>query len=229
MFSIYLVTNKCNGKVYVGQTKFTSQNRWLKHQKDARLGRDTFFCRAILKHGSDAFNIENLVNTDSQQDADNLEKCWIVALQARNREHGYNITIGGEGVRGYKHSPERLEKMRLAMLGRNHTLETIAKMKEHKFSDEHRAKLDAKRFGRPMSEKTKEALKESKKDWYPTDEHKEKISLAMKGRKFSTETLEKMSAAQKGRIFSEETLLKMSISAKVRCERQKQEKLEAGI
>ena len=90
---IYKITNKVNGKSYIGQTRYTIEFRWKQHQhkKD-----NTYFHNAIHKYGIENFSIEI------------LEKCNIEDLNSREIfyiakydtfKNGYNLTIGGDGNR----------------------------------------------------------------------------------------------------------------------------------
>ena len=52
---IYKITNKVNGKVYIGQTITTVQRRWNQHKRNARYSKDKpqydhHFARAIIKY-----------------------------------------------------------------------------------------------------------------------------------------------------------------------------------
>lgn len=90
---IYKITNKVNGKVYIGQTRYTLEFRWKQHihKKD-----NTYFHNAIKKYGPDNFQIEL------------LEECPVEILDSRevfyiakynSFKDGYNLTIGGDGKR----------------------------------------------------------------------------------------------------------------------------------
>lgn len=89
-----------------------------------------------------------------------------------------NMTDGGEGVSGLKHSPESIARVVARNLGRKHSQET-------------RAKMSAARMGRPMSDVSKARLSAAhtgKKQAPHTPEHRAKISAAAKGRKDPPET-----------------------------------------
>lgn len=91
---IYKITNKINGKVYIGQTIRTVEERWKAHyyecvnQKlNTRLG------RAIRKYGFVNFRIEVIEKTD---DLDKREIFYISKYRSCGK-NGYNIKIGGSG------------------------------------------------------------------------------------------------------------------------------------
>ena len=90
---IYKITNKVNGKSYIGQTRYTIEFRWRQHQhkKD-----NTYFHNAIHKYGIENFNIEILEECDIE-DLNSREIFYIAKYDTFN--NGYNLTIGGDGNR----------------------------------------------------------------------------------------------------------------------------------
>jgi hypothetical protein len=73
--SIYLCTNKINGKVYVGQTWNTIEHRFNQHIDDKRM---YYFHSALKKYGHINFIIECIVMCSNQKDADFLEELFII-------------------------------------------------------------------------------------------------------------------------------------------------------
>lgn len=88
---IYRITNKVNGKSYIGQTRYTIEFRWRQHQhkKD-----NTYFHNAIKKYGPDNFIVEALEECDVQN-LNTREIYYIAKYDTFN--NGYNLTIGGDG------------------------------------------------------------------------------------------------------------------------------------
>lgn len=96
---IYKITNKVNGKAYVGKTTDTVQVRWEEHLKDSKRKRcvNRPLYRAIGKYGADAFAIETL----EEADLDVLSEREIYWIEYFNTySDGYNAT-SGEMVRFY--------------------------------------------------------------------------------------------------------------------------------
>jgi GIY-YIG catalytic domain-containing protein len=90
MSCIYIHINKTNGKVYVGQTKNT-YHRWRSGYKQ-----QPYFRKAINKYGWDGFYHTVVIDgIESQEKLNNLEKLWIILLQATDRDCGYNLVPGG--------------------------------------------------------------------------------------------------------------------------------------
>jgi len=48
MGEIYKITNKINGKVYIGQTKYTTEVRWESHMREFYRDNDMVLYRALL-------------------------------------------------------------------------------------------------------------------------------------------------------------------------------------
>ena len=90
---IYKITNKVNGKSYIGQTRYTIEFRWKQHQhkKD-----NTYFHNAIRKYGADNFIVEKLEECNIE-DLNEREIYYIAKYNTF--KDGYNLTIGGDGNR----------------------------------------------------------------------------------------------------------------------------------
>lgn len=135
MHEIYLITNKINGKVYIGQTSQTLRDRWTQHCDP------TSNCRhlrsAISKYGRDSFSMERLGRVDTQEEATNLEDIWIILLDSRNREYGYNISKAGPGAKGYTHSEEGKAAIGRAHRGKIISEETREKLRQANLGKKH--------------------------------------------------------------------------------------------
>lgn len=96
MAYIYKITNQINGKVYIGKTLNTIQERWRKHCSDYKKERceKRPLYRAINKYGVENFTIEQ-VEECSPEVASEREKYWIE--QYGSFKYGYNATVGGDG------------------------------------------------------------------------------------------------------------------------------------
>ena len=66
---IYKITNKLNGKSYIGQTIRPINQRWHRHVNDAMNNiLDTHFARAIRKYGEKSFSVEEIDSASSQEE-----------------------------------------------------------------------------------------------------------------------------------------------------------------
>ena len=64
---IYKITNIQNGKMYIGQTINSLEDRWKRHQSDALNNViDTHFARAIRYYGVDNFITEIIDTAETQ-------------------------------------------------------------------------------------------------------------------------------------------------------------------
>lgn len=104
-YVIYKVTNKINGKMYIGKT-YNLKRRMKQHFLD--IGDGLPFHRALLKYGKENFLWEIIDDSDTQQDINEKEIFWIKKLNTCiyfKNSNGYNITIGGEGGVSWNSKP----------------------------------------------------------------------------------------------------------------------------
>jgi group I intron endonuclease len=107
MYWIYCIENKINGKKYIGKAK-TPRRRWATHisfsKKESK--HQKYIHRAIAKYGVDNFWFRCIDFDMSEKEALKQEKYWISFFDTKNSSKGYNLTAGGEGESGYKHTAE---------------------------------------------------------------------------------------------------------------------------
>ena len=128
---IYKITNAKNGKIYVGQTN-DYQSRVLSHLSALRNNRA---CNGYLQASFNKYGEENFIFSIIERcDVDLLnerEEYWILKLESYNRVIGYNLNLGGGGVRGFHLSDETKEKIRIANTGRIVSEETRKRIREN--------------------------------------------------------------------------------------------------
>lgn len=111
---IYKITNKVNGKVYIGRHCGTSTSRWKQHLKSSLdKTRPEHLYRAMNKYGLDNFQYEVIESHPSNVGDDFLnerEKFFIKQYKSRSNENGYNMTEGGEGITNLYCTTERKKK-----------------------------------------------------------------------------------------------------------------------
>lgn len=164
---IYQITNKQDGKIYIGKSKTTVQGRWHGHLRDYQkyIQQDKTSSKlynAIRKYGIDSFTVEQ-IDSCSYEELDERERYWIAKLTSRNPNIGYNICRGGEcgpggpHFAGHQHSEETKQQMSLSRRGENN-----ANYGNHRIMpEEEKAKhahLGASNgmYGKKHSEETKE-------------------------------------------------------------------------
>lgn len=115
MVGIYKITNKINGKVYIGQS-VDIEARFRKHRSapfnptnNSYFGH---FYSAIRKYSLDNFSFEILEECTKAQ-LDDREKYWIAYFDSYNPQKGYNETKGGQGTQGLrtKLTEEQVQKI----------------------------------------------------------------------------------------------------------------------
>jgi len=115
MATIYQAINLVNGKSYIGySTNF--HKRKIAHKTKASNNSPTHFHNAIRKYGWDNFEWKILYEGD---DAREKEIEYISMLDTI--ENGYNLTIGGEGTTGWKHTDEAKKAISTAGIGNKNT------------------------------------------------------------------------------------------------------------
>ena len=89
---IYKITNKLNGKVYIGQTTRSLAARIYGHiHNHSRVGKD------MVKYGRDNFDISVIDNAETKEELDDLEIFWIAWYNST--QNGYNILRGGKATK----------------------------------------------------------------------------------------------------------------------------------
>lgn len=94
MFSIYIIKNKINDKVYIGQTKGTINKRWIGHKSKANKGSNLVIHSAMRLHGIENFNIELLECVATLEEA-NKKEFELVKQFNSKCPNGYNMVDGG--------------------------------------------------------------------------------------------------------------------------------------
>lgn len=99
---IYLITNKINGKRYVGKTETTVEARWKRHLSIAKNPNAQKYAihQAILKYGAESFIIKEIEKVPTTK-LSQREQYWIQYYNSYKR--GYNETLGGDGNTKYNY------------------------------------------------------------------------------------------------------------------------------
>ncbi len=95
--SIYIIKNKINDKVYIGQTTMTVHERFMVHLKPStqKIRRNYKLYNAISKYGRKNFYVETLENNVPINEL-NEREIYYIALY-NSYYNGYNSTKGGDG------------------------------------------------------------------------------------------------------------------------------------
>lgn len=99
-YSVYMHTNKTNGKVYIGITGVGVEKRWkngkgyLAKKKNGDFNQPVF-ANAIIKYSFDGFIHEVLYTGLSKEEAEQKEIELISFYKSTDPKFGYNICSGG--------------------------------------------------------------------------------------------------------------------------------------
>ena len=170
--TIYKITNIKTGKVYIGKTTRSLNDRLQGHINSADRGDNLKLSRAIRKYGKENFIIEPIDFAETRDELNKKEVYYI--NEYKSLETGYNMTIGGEGGNTYINKSD--EEMKVI----SEKISTALR----KNNGNHGQFVGPKNgmYGK-----------------HQTPEAKEKISRASKGRKFSKEHNRKISEYYRGR------------------------------
>lgn len=192
-------TKDTNELFYVG--KGTGFRAW------SRYKRSRWWSRIINKHG---LEIKLLFEDLTESEAHKKEMELIQQYGRRNNNTGIliNLTEGGEGISGYKHTESTKCIISNKLSGRT-------------LSETHKTAISKSNMGRIVSEEEKNNMsKRMKSVWRRqeyrnhikekikstwTEERKQKFSERVKGKPLAVQTRNKISLKLKGKVLSEET------------------------
>lgn len=127
---VYSITNRVNGKCYIGQTVYCDhRKRWNIHKSMLRSGKhkNMYLQSAWNKYGADSFSFDLVARARHHIELNELEIAEISVRQSTNRDFGYNLDLGGSS--GF-HSEETKQKIGNAHRGRSLKEETKKKLSE---------------------------------------------------------------------------------------------------
>jgi group I intron endonuclease len=96
-YNIYCIKNEINGKVYIGYTSKTVNERFNTHIKNAKKKINRRLYDAMNKYGYENFTVSNLDEAFDVKSAQEIETWYIHIFRAKNSKYGYNMTHGGDG------------------------------------------------------------------------------------------------------------------------------------
>lgn len=203
---IYLIKNIYNNKIYIGQS-LHPEIRLYKHFDVASKKPKFYIHQAIHKYGRHNFRLQILGECFSKQELNEAERECISFFESNDRRYGYNLTEGGEGCVGYKHSIETRNKISKAKSGK------VSNRKGCKLSNEIKQKISESHKGKPSPRKGSKLSYETKK----------RMSKSHIGKKMSIGMKQKMSKLKTGTILSDEHKIKISNGLKKHYKRENNE------
>lgn len=192
---IYKITNKMNGKIYIGQTMHGFDKIY--NNDICNNSHNIHLKSSIIKYGINSFEFIKVFDVAfSQKELDIKEDIWINFYNSLDSNFGYNKRTGGNGGKLCKESRLKISKS------------NKGKFKGEKNPQWGRRGELSPNWGKKHSLETRMKLSKARKNISYTEEAKLKMSESHKGKKFSEETKKKMSEAHKD---------KTSYSIKVIC------------
>ena len=180
---IYKITNKLNGKIYIGKTSSTVEKRFKEHlivvdrcikNQDKSYYKHSRLYNSMCKYGVENFEIEEVECVDDAL-LNEREIYWISTLKTQDVTIGYNIANGGTG---------------------GATLSTLTKAQLNECRDK-MSKSQKLRWSQMTDEEklriSKETSQKLKGKYYLSEEAKERGRLKLLGRKQSIEEIQKRS------------------------------------
>jgi group I intron endonuclease len=200
---IYHIENILNGKIYVGQTTKSFEDKKKHYLKVSKKGGNTRrpIVRAFRKYGFDNFKFSILKICSDKKDLCDSEKFYISKLNSTH-PNGYNVTPGGEFGDTISNNPNRediIKRIHINSKGRKQSEETIRKRilsrKGYRHSEETKIKLSKAHIGKghPQSIETRK-----------------KISSSLKGHQVSNETRQKLKQSSSRLRHKESTKKRIS-------------------
>ena len=109
MAYIYKIINLSNGKLYIGKTSSSIEERFKQHIKDSKKERyeKRPLYDAMNKYGVENFIVEQIEQVKNDEIASEREQFWIEKLRTYigfSDCNGYNATLGGDSKRYYNYT-----------------------------------------------------------------------------------------------------------------------------
>lgn len=110
---IYIITNKVNGKVYIGKTLNFHKRKInylsaIKHKRIKQINH--YFLNAFLKYGTENFSFD-VLEVCEVGDLSKRELYWMRHYQSTNRDKGYNLRMDSStGMICHQRTRDRLSK-----------------------------------------------------------------------------------------------------------------------
>ncbi|AUM91520.1 GIY-YIG nuclease family protein [Clostridium botulinum] len=95
-FGIYSIINLNTGKMYIGQTRVSFEDRWRAHRRELQLNKhyNEYLQRAWNKYGDSAFEFKVIHICDELDILNDLEIYYV--KKYNTFDNGYNLTSGGD-------------------------------------------------------------------------------------------------------------------------------------
>jgi len=160
IYSIYKITNKINGKIYIGFTS-SIENRWKKHIFDTinnnkKTDSNKILHNAMRKYGVQNFHFEVIYQSNDRKfTLQQMEKYFIIEYNSHCIGGcGYNATYGGQGTFG----PKTKEHRKKLSLSNQHLGKHLPKEIKEKISSKLKGRIFSVEHLRRKSEAQKKKI-----------------------------------------------------------------------
>lgn len=110
---VYSILNLINGKSYIGICKnFDKRVKEHKRKLNTQKHHNRYLQHSWNKYGETNFKFFIIFDNILRDELSKYEKLLIKLFKTNNSEFGYNLTEGGDGISGYKHSQEYVDSMK---------------------------------------------------------------------------------------------------------------------
>jgi group I intron endonuclease len=171
MAYIYKITNKINGKIYIGKTLNNIESRFKEHVKDSKKESEQNrpLYRAFNKYGIENFDISLLEETSNPNEREKFYIQKLLTYVGFENCNGYNATLGGDGTSYAFSTAEEIATLVELYNQKISTTEIAAKLNRDAFTVQSKLRelgfdLSRGRVGRKpvyqLDKKTEEVIKE---------------------------------------------------------------------
>lgn len=177
---VYRIINKVNGKMYIGQTTKTLEQRMYQHKQKLKSGSKFRIYEAMREYGWDNFEAEVLEYVDTKEQLDVREIYYI--NKYNTIDDGYNLAPGGninimdsKEIAEYHDAVMRTPKVRAKI-----SKSMKAYCAKNGVSEAHRKHLSENKKAFYASDKGKATLAKFKETFHLSETHKNALIQSLK-------------------------------------------------
>lgn len=174
---VYKLTNKLNGKCYIGQTIQTLENRLKQHISCG----NTIISKALNKYGVDNFEITVIDNASNMKQLNSKEIFWIGFYKSLTKYNGYNVKLGGKNSRLTEEEKKIISESTKKALKKPEVKSKLGR----NWTDNQRKEFSQLKKGTILSEDHKKSISKSLEGVKKSKEHSENISKGKTGLKYN--------------------------------------------